>query len=410
MPASARRGRRPRRGRCAPGAASSSSTRSRIPRSCSAGVRPSGAARAEPGRHLVLQAGHPDLEELVEVLAEDGEELGPLEQRARRVVGQGEDPGVEVEPGQLAVEEATVVGSPRRRAATGGRHRLVDGALDGTVAVVSRRAVRPADGSGASAGEAGVRRSTPPRGGRGPTRAGGSPARRRGRPARGCGGTAGRGAGAARAGPSTRWRNSSMTCGRRSRTGPPSAGRPGPGTRLGRGPGAAAAARGWSSTRRRPYLPPKRSPACSRLRRWRCLHRSRTPGVTDFKISGNHLGHRSVNSGNGRAGLRRSGWPRESAGRNLLRASSPAMAWASMWRAGSAPRAPCRSPASNTPWRTGSTTECGAAPRSASAGGSSSVAASRRRASPPPAPSRSVSARRSMDRSIAHRTVLFSPG
>ncbi len=39
---------------------------------------------ADPGDHLLLQAGHPDLEELVEVLAEDGQELGPLEQRARR--------------------------------------------------------------------------------------------------------------------------------------------------------------------------------------------------------------------------------------------------------------------------------------------------------------------------------------
>ena len=46
-----------------------------------AGGAPVGRGGAEPGRHLLLQAGHPHLEELVEVLAEDGEELGPLEQR-----------------------------------------------------------------------------------------------------------------------------------------------------------------------------------------------------------------------------------------------------------------------------------------------------------------------------------------
>ena len=46
----------------------------------------------DAGRDLLLQAGDPDLEELVEVLAEDGEELGPLEQRQVRVLGQGEHP------------------------------------------------------------------------------------------------------------------------------------------------------------------------------------------------------------------------------------------------------------------------------------------------------------------------------
>ena len=72
-------------------------------RAAAAGVRPSGLSCADAGRDLVLEPGHADLEELVEVLAEDGEELGPLEQRHRRVVGQGEHPGVEVEPRQLAV-------------------------------------------------------------------------------------------------------------------------------------------------------------------------------------------------------------------------------------------------------------------------------------------------------------------
>jgi hypothetical protein len=67
---------------------------------------------AHTGGHLVLQAGHPHLVELVEVLAEDGQELHPLEQGCRRVFGEGQHPGVEVEPRQLAVEVAllTLVG------------------------------------------------------------------------------------------------------------------------------------------------------------------------------------------------------------------------------------------------------------------------------------------------------------
>ncbi len=40
--------------------------------------------RAHAGRELLLQAGHAHLEELVEVRAEDREELGPFEQRQRR--------------------------------------------------------------------------------------------------------------------------------------------------------------------------------------------------------------------------------------------------------------------------------------------------------------------------------------
>ena len=42
-----------------------------------------GGGGAEAGGDLLLQARDPHLEELVEVLAEDGEELGPLEQRQR---------------------------------------------------------------------------------------------------------------------------------------------------------------------------------------------------------------------------------------------------------------------------------------------------------------------------------------
>ena len=56
------------------------------------------------GLHLLAQAGHPDLEELVEVAREDGQELHPFEQRIALVARFVEHAGVELEPGQLAVE------------------------------------------------------------------------------------------------------------------------------------------------------------------------------------------------------------------------------------------------------------------------------------------------------------------
>ena len=65
-----------------------------------------GGGGAQAGVELLHEARDPHLEELVEVLAEDGEELGPLEQRQAVVLGQGEDAGVEVEPRELAVQEA----------------------------------------------------------------------------------------------------------------------------------------------------------------------------------------------------------------------------------------------------------------------------------------------------------------
>ena len=70
-----------------------------------AGAEPVGRAGPQSGRHLVLEAGHPDLEELVETLGEDGQELHPLEQRLALVVGQVEESVGELEPGQLAVGE-----------------------------------------------------------------------------------------------------------------------------------------------------------------------------------------------------------------------------------------------------------------------------------------------------------------
>ena len=83
-----------------------SSSRERISVELGGGAAAVGGGLAEAGGHLVLQAGDPDLEELVEVLAEDGQELGPLEQGLAAIGGQRQHPGVEVEPGQLTVDEA----------------------------------------------------------------------------------------------------------------------------------------------------------------------------------------------------------------------------------------------------------------------------------------------------------------
>ncbi len=65
-----------------------------------------GTAGAHPRCDLVLEPGDAHLEELVEVLAEDGEELHPLEHRRSGLLGQSQHPCVEVEPGELAVQIA----------------------------------------------------------------------------------------------------------------------------------------------------------------------------------------------------------------------------------------------------------------------------------------------------------------
>ena len=107
MPASARAGHELVEEQPAPGGPGACSTRSRISPSCWPAVRPSGVGVVMPAGDLVLQPGDPDLEELVEVLAEDGQELGPLEQRdAGRRSARASTRVVEVEPGQLAVQEA----------------------------------------------------------------------------------------------------------------------------------------------------------------------------------------------------------------------------------------------------------------------------------------------------------------
>ncbi len=79
----------------------------------------------EVGRELVAQSGDPDHEELVEVALGDAEELQPLQERPPLVARLLEDPRVEVEPGELAVQE----GRERRPLGNGtvllGRGRVV---------------------------------------------------------------------------------------------------------------------------------------------------------------------------------------------------------------------------------------------------------------------------------------------
>ena len=69
-------------------------------------LEPGRGAHGEAGGDPALEPGDPDHEELVEVAGEDREEAGPLEQRHARVRGELEHPLVELQPGDLAVEEA----------------------------------------------------------------------------------------------------------------------------------------------------------------------------------------------------------------------------------------------------------------------------------------------------------------
>src|SRR5579875_3852648 len=68
-----------------------------------------GAAVRGPGPqargHLVLDGCHPDLEEGVKLGAEYGQELDPLQERDLGVPGQVEDAAVEIQLGQVAVQE-----------------------------------------------------------------------------------------------------------------------------------------------------------------------------------------------------------------------------------------------------------------------------------------------------------------
>ena len=62
------------------------------------------------GADLLLEAGDPDLEELVHVAGDDGEEAQALEQRRRGVLGLGEDAALEGEDAEFAVDEGVGAG------------------------------------------------------------------------------------------------------------------------------------------------------------------------------------------------------------------------------------------------------------------------------------------------------------
>ena len=65
-----------------------------------------GGAFEHAGAGLADQPGNPDRIELVEIGSADGDEAQPLQQRMMGVLSLGNDPEIEVKPGQLAVDEA----------------------------------------------------------------------------------------------------------------------------------------------------------------------------------------------------------------------------------------------------------------------------------------------------------------
>ena len=71
-------------------------------------------------RDLLLETRDPDLEELVQVAGEDGQEPGALQQRVSLVLGLVQHARVELQPRQLAVEVGQPAGHATGGAATRG--------------------------------------------------------------------------------------------------------------------------------------------------------------------------------------------------------------------------------------------------------------------------------------------------
>ena len=67
-----------------------------------------GGAHGQAGRDPALEAGHADHEELVEVAGEDGQVAGAFQQRQGVVFGKLQDALVELQPGDLTVQEAVL--------------------------------------------------------------------------------------------------------------------------------------------------------------------------------------------------------------------------------------------------------------------------------------------------------------
>src|SRR4029450_6112666 len=72
-----------------------------------------GSDRVIPAPDEALEPGHPHHVELVEVGAKNGEELDPLEQRDRLVLGLLEPAAIELEQGEMTVDERGSVGFHR---------------------------------------------------------------------------------------------------------------------------------------------------------------------------------------------------------------------------------------------------------------------------------------------------------
>ena len=116
-------------------------------------VEPVGRGGAQPGGDLLEQACDPNLEELVEVVGDDGDELGSFEHRELRIFGDGQHSRDVVEERQLTVQEAVGAGGPCGR-------RVACGLLRGACAEGDRRYLRrpppPAQSPGDSTGTCGA--------------------------------------------------------------------------------------------------------------------------------------------------------------------------------------------------------------------------------------------------------------
>ena len=125
--------------------ATSSRTRARIALELLHGRHAVGADVRAVALDLATEAGHPDLEELVEVAGEDRQELHPLEQGVAPVPRLVEDAGVELHPGQLAVEDRRLDPPARPRRA----RPLTRGLGAGRTVAIGPRALGPIRGRGA---------------------------------------------------------------------------------------------------------------------------------------------------------------------------------------------------------------------------------------------------------------------
>ncbi len=86
-----------------------------------------GGAFQHAGAGLADQPGDADRVEFIEIRGADGDEAQPFQQRMMRVLSLGNDAEIEVQPGQLAVDEAGggIQGDLGKKQGRG----LVDGSL-----------------------------------------------------------------------------------------------------------------------------------------------------------------------------------------------------------------------------------------------------------------------------------------